>query len=596
MKLTTILESKQQLLEQHRRKGLITLVESCQGLTKDQTRIVEGIYKELRPLIEASMSPEQIKQLFGEVEKGVAAGGNNRTMLGKGADVATKANEIINKAGKWLQDTTPVQAFDQKFDDLKNKINTTFPDSKLLDGISKLGMLAKENPGKTAAIIGVLTAIASIAGGPVGGAIAGQVLKGTVELLKGEKLSTAVGKGLKAAALGWLTGKAVDFIGDALAKPVQMVADKLNPNIIKSTYSNSISEIGGEFGDRFGTFTTGELAGRAEDVRDIGAVYKDAVQAWKAGDYAQADTVFRQVQTMTEKLADPEYLAQLGAEQAQAQSWASAAKGTADFFGRMSEVAQGAATGATGAKDEKAAPAPAKESITRSGRKLSEGQVYMLFNRMEIAQVYLAEAGFLSKVGDKIKGAASAVGKKLSTVGSNLTNKVTADKLNSAWQKAGSPTDSDDVYNVLTQAGVDPAVIAPVYDTMKLPVPKAAAQAWDKPEGDAAATSAAGGGSTSAPASAPTTTPAGAPTANLATSDQPAQGAATPAASGGAAPSTGAAPSSGPVDIVQLAAEIKAIEPNIVADVKTMLDSDPSAKKKAAPKAAPVAPAVAPAV
>ena len=592
MKLTTILESKQQLVEQHRRKGLITLVESCQGLDKDQTRIVEGIYKELRPLIEASMSPEQIKQLFGEVEKGVAAGGGNRTMLGKGADVAAKANEIINKAGKWLQDTTPVQAFDQKFDDLKNKINTTFPDSKLLDGISKLGMLAKENPGKTAAIIGVLTAIASIAGGPLGGAIAGQVLKGTVELLKGEKLSTAVGKGLKAAALGWLTGKAIDFIGDALAKPVQMVADKLNPNIIKSTYSNSISEIGGEFGDRFGTFTTGELAGRAEDVRDIGAVYKDAVQAWKAGDYAQADTVFRQVQTMTEKLADPEYLAQIGAEASQAQSWAAAAKGTADFFGRMSEVAQGAVTGATGAKDEKAAApaaAPAKESISRKGRKLSEGQVYMLFNRMEIAQVYLAEAGFLSKVGDKIKGAAGAVGKKLATVGSNLTNKVTADKLNSAWQKAGSPTDSDDVYNVLTQAGVDPAVIAPVFDTMKLPVPKAAAQAWDKPEGDQPAQGTAQGGA------APAATPAGQPVSNLATGDQPAQG----AAQGGAAPAQGgatpAAPASGPVDVVALAAEIKAIEPNIVADVKTMLDTDPSAKKKAAPKAAPVAPAATPA-
>lgn len=590
MKLTTILESKQQLIEQHRRKGLVTLVESCQGLDKDQTRIVEGIYKELRPLIEASMSPEQIKQLFGEVEKGVAAGGGNRTMLGKGADVAAKANEIINKAGKWLQDTTPVQAFDQKFDDLKNKINTTFPDSKLLDGISKLGILAKENPGKTAAIIGVLTAIASIAGGPLGGAIAGQVLKGTVELLKGEKLSTAVGKGLKAAALGWLTGKAVDFIGDALAKPVQMVADKLNPQIIKSTYSNSISEIGGEFGDRFGTFTTGELAGRAEDVRDIGAVYKDAVQAWKAGDYAQADTVFRQVQSMTEKLADPEYLAQIGAEQAQAQSWAAAAKGTADFFGRMSEVAQGAATGAVGAKDEKAAPAaaPAKESVSRKGRKLSEGQVYMLFNRMEIAQVYLAEAGFLSKVGDKIKGAAGAVGKKLATVGSNLTNKVTADKLNSAWQKAGSPTDSDDVYNVLTSAGVDPAVIAPVFDTMKLPVPKAAAQAWDKPEADAAAP-AAGGATPAAPAA----TPAGQPVSNLATGDQPTQG-AEPAAQGGAAPAA-AAPASGPVDVVALAAAIKAIQPNIVADVKTMLDSDPSVKKKAAPKAAPVAPAATPA-
>jgi hypothetical protein len=58
-----------------------------------------------------------------------------------------------------------------------------------------MGEWAKANPGKTAAIIGVLTTLAAVAGGPAGGAIAGQILKGAAELMKGEKLSTAVGKG-----------------------------------------------------------------------------------------------------------------------------------------------------------------------------------------------------------------------------------------------------------------------------------------------------------------------------------------------------------------------------------------------------------------
>ena len=569
MKLTQILESKQQLLEQHRRKGLVTLVESCQGLDKQQRRVVEGIYKELLPLIEAAMSPEQIKQLFGEVEKGVAAGGNNRTMLGKGKDTAVKANEIINNIGKWLQNTTPVQAFDQKFEDLKQKISAGLgDDSKIKAGIEKMGAFAKENPGKTAAIIGVLTAIAAIAGGPAGGAIAGQVLKGATELLKGEKLSTAIGKGAKAAAIGWLTGKAVDFIGDALSKPIQMVADKTNPEVLTATYTDSISEIGGKFGNRFGDFTTGQLVGRTEDVRNIGSVYTDAVQAWKAGDMQQASIGFQTAQQMADKLTDPAYLAELGAEQAKAQQWADAAKSTAAFFGRMGEVAQGAATGV-------ASNEPKKESRIYKTKKLSEGQVYMLFNRMDIAQDYLAEAGFLSKAGSAIKGAvkgaAGAIGKKLSTVGSNLTNKVTADKLNSAWQKAGSPTDSDDVYNFLTQQGVSPEVIKPVFDTMKLPSPKAAQQAWDKPEA----------GQDAAPSSqtqTPTTTPDGKDVAGLATTDQgqpQAQQGGTQAAPQG----DSAAPA---IDVVQLAAEIKSAKPDIVSDVKAMLDAATAPVKKPA--------------
>ena len=575
MKLTHILESKQQLLEQHRRKGLVTLVESCQGLDKQQRRVVEGIYKELLPLIEASMSPEQIKQLFGEVEKGVAAGGNNRTLLGKGKDTAVKANEIINNVGKWLQNTTPVQAFDQKFEDLKQKISTSLgDDSAIKAGIEKMGAFAKENPGKTAAIIGVLTAIAAIATGPAGGAIAGQVLKGATELLKGEKLSTAIGKGAKAAALGWLTGQAVDLIGKAISTPVQMIADKLNPDIMTANYTRTIQEIGGEFGDRFGNFTTGPLAGRPDDVNGIVDVYKDAVSAWKAGDMRQASIGFQTAQQMADKLSDPEYLAQIGAEQAQAQQWADAAKGTASFFGRMGEVAQGAATGA-------ASNEPKQESVQYTSKKLSEGQVYMLFNRMDLAQDYLAEAGFLSKAGSAIKGAvkgaAGAIGKKLATAGSNLTNKVTADKLNSAWQKAGSPTDSDEVYNFLTQQGISPDVIKPVFDTMKLPSPKAAQQAWDKPEaGQAAAPS---GQAT------PTTTPGGKDVASLATTDQE-----QPAQAQGSTQSTQApqgdtqAPqgSNAVVDVVQLAAEIKATKPNIVSDVKAMLDAANAPVKKPA--------------
>jgi hypothetical protein len=69
---------------------------------------------------------------------------------------------------------------------------------------------------------------------------------------------------------------------------------------------------------------------------------------------------------------------------------------------------------------------------------------------------------------DFIKGAAAKGMDKLKTVGKNLTTKFTADKLNSAWQKAGSPTDSEEVAKILTAAGVGDDVVKKVYADLKI--------------------------------------------------------------------------------------------------------------------------------
>lgn len=431
------------------------LRESCDGLTKDQRRIVEGIYSEVLPLIEATLSPEQIQQIFGQVETDATAAGSNRTMLGKGVDVAKKANEVINNIGKWLQNTTPVQAFDQKFENLKSQVAAKLgQDSKIMQSITQLGTFAKENPGKTAAIIGVLTAIAALAGGPAGGAIAGQVLKGAVELLKGEKLSTAIGKGAKAAALGWLTGKAIDLIGSAISKPIQMVADKMNPDVASASFNRTIREIGGKFGDRFETFETGPLIGRKEDVNDILTVYQDAVESWKNGDYMRANSMFTSAAEMTSKIDSNEYMQQLALDQLKAAEVSDAAKGTADFFSKMAEVAQGAATGVASNEQPKQ-----QESVYVQNRPLSEGQVYLVFNRVE----QLTEGPM-----DTLKGLAAKGVAKAQQVGHNITTKFTADKLNKAWQRAGSPTDSDQLADFLHDQGVDDGIVDAIYAKMKI--------------------------------------------------------------------------------------------------------------------------------
>jgi hypothetical protein len=93
----------------------------------------------------------------------------------------------------------------------------------------------------------------------------------------------------------------------------------------------------------------------------------------------------------------------------------------------------------------------AAENIQTNSKKLSEGQVYLVFNRVCAAQL---NEGVL----DKIK-----------TFGKNLTTKVTADKLNSAWQKAGAPTDSNELSAFLKTQGVSDDVIASTYTALKIP-------------------------------------------------------------------------------------------------------------------------------
>lgn len=178
-------------------------------------RLLEGLSKpHVQIITEAELTADQINKLFGAVEQQATAAGGNRTAIGKTKDVVDAANNIINQTGRWIQNTTPVQAFDQKFEQLKGAVSAKFPE--LEQQLNNLGTWAKENPGKTAAIVGVLTVLGGIAGGPVGGAIAGQALRGSVELIKGEKLSTAIGKGAKTAAIGALTGFALEKVKEVI--------------------------------------------------------------------------------------------------------------------------------------------------------------------------------------------------------------------------------------------------------------------------------------------------------------------------------------------------------------------------------------------
>jgi len=125
----------------------------------------------------------------------------------------------------------------------------------------------------------------------------------------------------------------------------------------------------------------------------------------------------------------------------------------------LQAVSQGAVAASTGSSEKEK-----KESYYVQTRPLSEGQVYLVFDRV----VKLNEG----PIWDKVKGAAGkavgAVAQKAGQIGTNLTTKITADKLNSAWKKAGSPMDSEEVAKILTAAGVGDDVVKQVYTDLKI--------------------------------------------------------------------------------------------------------------------------------
>lgn len=81
-----------------------------------------------------------------------------------------------------------------------------------------------------------------------------------------------------------------------------------------------------------------------------------------------------------------------------------------------------------------------------------------LFDKFKAGAVKVAGAvGGAAKKG--AQATAQAVGQKAQQVGHNLANKITVDKLQSAWKKAGSPTDSGAIAKIIQSLGVAADVV-----------------------------------------------------------------------------------------------------------------------------------------
>ena len=520
MRFTDLKSKQATLVETHIKQSSLLLENACIGLTKKQKQIVEGIHTEFKPLIEASLTVDQIQGLFGNIEQTATAGGDNRTLVGKGKDTVAKVDDIINKAGKWVQDTTPVKGFDNKFEQLKTSVGKKFPE--LDKQLTSMGTWAKENPAKTATIIGVLTALASLAGGPVGGAIAGQVLRGTTELMKGEKLSTAVGKSAKTAAYGALAGAGLELLTDNIIGNIATAQieelDAMEAAMKSENFLNAKADLFADLGVDIDAL---EGAGKLQMKGSLNGFFynydsvipPDMLSQYKALEAAvggaktfspehyKAAGEFHNFMAQLVQSDDAKDLTaawnalaeiprdELGFNQlsklvAVADSGDAILKNMSDAGGAIAAAAQGAMqtvdNNAKNAHKSKPITPEEKEQLESDPKQesysLSETDLRRLWVGVsmmsETSQTNEGPKDALKFVGDKAKQAAGAVASKVADVGKNLTTKVTASKLATAWEKAGKPTEDIAVHEFLVSQGIEASTVDNAFKSAKLKVPQ----------------------------------------------------------------------------------------------------------------------------
>jgi len=505
-----------------------------QQLSKSKNYLYEGLDYNGRSVMslwesagiklkEAQLTPDQINNLFAQVEKASTDAGGNRTALGMGKDALSAVNTAWEDLKTKVQDSKPIKNVDSTYDGVIAKIEKGLggPDNAVSKVIMGYRKFAKEHPIAQGLIYSVLIAAAGISGAGLGGAAVLGLLKMADKLLQGEKFSSAAYSGAKTGAMAYGASKIGDYVKGKMA-------DK----------------------DAFDAMGDAQAQRRALGQPDAGGAVPADIQKGLAADQAFQDRILNKfppdkgytftssgdslqvlnsngdkvfngdipLKTMNMKtfadLTNNGQMATPGISSGSISSDAmagvsdtakAAGKGavdaSTDIASKAADVATDVATKPFGAgmsseylqrvvdaagksgvrfkiSPEDAAKAlawkakqGAAESVVRTNRPLSEGQVYLVFNRVCTLNNNIISEGPM----DALKGFAGKAMDKARTIGTNLTTKITADKLNSAWQKAGAPTDSEELKNFLTSQKVDAAIVDSVYKSLKITSGKAQA-------------------------------------------------------------------------------------------------------------------------
>jgi len=158
MKITHILESRNYLYE---------------GLDASSLRSIKLWESAGRKLVEYQMTPDQISQLFAQVQQNATAAGSNRTMIGKGKDAADAVGKAWEDLKGKVQNSGPIKNVDAAYDQAAAKLKqATGGDAGVMKYVEKYRKFAKEHPVAQSLIYAALIAAAGISAAAAGGSAA----------------------------------------------------------------------------------------------------------------------------------------------------------------------------------------------------------------------------------------------------------------------------------------------------------------------------------------------------------------------------------------------------------------------------------------
>ena len=360
---------------------------------------------------------------------------------------------------------------DAQYDQVVAQLKTaTGGDQGVMKYVQKYRDFATKHPVAQSFIYAALIAAAGISGAGLGGAAVLGLLKMTDRLLQGDKFSSALGKGAMTGATALAAGQVGQALqgADAVA-PVQTDVPAPTPpgtDAVDAAAQTAVDA--GKEGAKSAASTaaTNRIAGTAVDTATTVAQGAGVEMFQGLATDSMANDAIKQI---ADKIAagaitdrDLTFLdstKQFVAAQINDQGYQTAPKELWDHYNVLDAMVRKAvelpklkeSRARYIDKDSTVRHWALNESLgrKRGGVRLTEAGVRRIF---EVA----ANEGVM----DAIKGVAKKAGAAIAQTGKNITTKITADKLQSAWDKTGNPPDSAAIEQFLQQQGVDAGTVA----------------------------------------------------------------------------------------------------------------------------------------
>ena len=499
-----------------------------------------------RYIVEQKLTEPEILQVFADAEAGMTdkATGANRTFVGRGKDATVDfAKDVSNSLSgvlKSIQDSVPVAAVDVAYDQATDALGDLAGGQKgaVMDAIKKYRNLVKEYPTTAGFAKAALVAIAGLATGGAGlPAIAG-LTYALDSAIKGDKLSSVIGKGAGTAALA-AAGQGIyggatqpgtggpadtsaftnvnqmgDYTGEYVTMPdgSDAASALVAPPPELATYTVQQGDTLSQIAERFDT-TVQELVGLNPQL--------SAASGATGGQGLNPDVIFPG-QQITLPPGTPGADVYAGGVGTNADTMADIARGQVP----NSAITQGMAARNAVKESVKFKIIPANklidqkatvlswalsESVGRQSKSVNLTTVgtYTVFENVDRYRQALLEyagqqpgrpelpdqyrpdmpggAGTQPKPGligrglNALDRGVKSVGGALSNFGHQFTTNVTKEKLKMNWQQARKPSDSDQLAAWLVGQGVPQPVVTSVFGKMGIPYTAPAAEPTSQP-------------------------------------------------------------------------------------------------------------------